>query len=125
MYAAVFPLVAARGLEHPFDYSVPHEMGAAVCRGALVAVPLAGRMVLGVVLEVRETSAHAGRHLPLASVVDVPPVPSELLDIAHRVSRYYLTSLGAALSLVAPPESALRLDRWVELSAGGAAGSGR
>ena len=119
MYAAVFPLVAARRLEHAFDYSVPHEMGATVCRGALVAVPLARRMVLGVVLEVRGTSAHTGRHLAIASVVDVPPVPSELLDIAHQVSRYYLTSLGAALSLVAPPESALRLDRWVELSEAG------
>jgi primosomal protein N' (replication factor Y) (superfamily II helicase) len=119
MYAAVFPLVAARALERPFDYIVPDEMGAAVCRGALVAVPLARRMVLGVVFDLRETSPHAGRHLPIGSVVDLPPVPAELLDVARHVSRYYLTSLGAALSLAAPPVSALRLDRWVELSESG------
>ena len=46
--------------------------------------------------------------LPLRDVVDVPPVPAELLDLARTVERYYLTSFADALSLVCPPTGALR-----------------
>jgi primosomal protein N' len=52
-YAAVFPLLRTRVFADAFDYSVPTELEARVAAGALVAVPLGARTVIGVVLGVR------------------------------------------------------------------------
>ena len=121
MYAAVFPLLTARALEEPFDYLVPDELAAVVRRGSVVAVRLGAQTVLGVVLALSDTSAHAGRHLPILSAIDLPAVPEELLDMAARVRDHYLTSLGAALALVLPPAGALHLRRLLEPTAAGLA----
>ena len=120
-YAAVFPLLTARALTEPFDYLVPEGLDERAVPGALVAVPLGRQTVLGVVLAVSATTAHRGRVLPLRDIVDLPPIPSELLELAERVRAYYLTSLGNALSLVTPPAVALRLEKTLTLSTAGAA----
>jgi primosomal protein N' (replication factor Y) len=121
MYAAVFPLLTARALEEPFDYLVPDHLADTVRRGTVVAMPLGAQTVLGVVLRLATASSHAGRHVALSSVVDVPPVPGELLDVAERVRDHYLTTLGAALGLVLPSGGALRLRRVVAATAEGVA----
>ena len=121
MYAAVFPLLSARALEEPFDYLVPDEFAHAVSRGSVVAVRLGAQTVLGVVLALSLTSAHTGRHLSLLSVIDVPAVPGELLDLAFQVRDHYLSTLGAALSLALPPTGSLRLRRELGPTAAGLA----
>ena len=118
-YAAVFPLLSARALTQPFDYGVPETLAERVGPGSLVAVPLGRQTVLGVVLSVTSTTAHRGRILPLRDVVDMPGVPAELLEVAARVRRFYLTSLGNALALVTPPASAVRLVKTVSLTPAG------
>ena len=100
--AQVFPLVAARGLDRILDYAVPGELEGVARPGALVVCPLGPRRVLGVVVG-REAPTHAGRLVPLAGVVDVPPVPVELLELAGWMSRYYLAPVAACLKLVLPP----------------------
>ncbi|MCX6363569.1 MAG: primosomal protein N', partial [Actinobacteria bacterium] len=89
--------------------------------GALVAVQLGAQTVIGVVLELRPTTAHEGRVLPVRDLLDVPAIPAELLDLAREVESYYLTSFSAALSLVCPPTGALKVVRQYELTAGGLA----
>jgi primosomal protein N' (replication factor Y) (superfamily II helicase) len=121
MYAAVFPLLTARALEEPFDYLIPGHLASVVRRGSIVAVPLGAQTVLGVVLELADTSLHAGRHVAIASVVDVPPVPGELLDVAARVRDHYLSTLGAALGLVLPSGGGLRLRRVIAITPEGEA----
>ena len=121
MYAAVVPLLTARALEEPFDYLVPDDFAAHLRRGSVVAVRLGAQTVLGVVVGVSDTSSHTGRHLPVLSVVDVPAVPDDLLDLAVRVRERYLTAAGTALALVLPPAGALRLRRVLEPSAAGRA----
>jgi len=120
VFAAVYPLLTTRALEEPFDYLVPDDL-AAVRRGSVVAVRLGAQTVLGVVLALRATSEHTGRVLPLLSVVDIPAVPEELLDLAAQVRDHYLTTLGAALALVLPPGGSLRLRRLAEPTAAGLA----
>ncbi len=124
MYAAVFPLLSARALEEPFDYLVPDELADAVSRGSVVAVRLGAQTVLGVVLALSPTSAHTGRHLSILSVIDVPAVPGELLDLAFQVRDHYLATLGAALSLALPPTGSLRLRRVLRPTAAGLAALG-
>jgi primosomal protein N' (replication factor Y) len=115
MYAAVFPLVRTRAFTEPFDYLVPPGLPD-VRIGSLVAVPLGGQVVLGVVVGMAATSSHSARALPLNDVVDLPPLPADLVTLAGRVRDYYLTSLGSALALVAPPGATLRLDRTAALT---------
>ena len=120
-YAAVFPLVRTRAFAGAFDYSVPPELAGKLEPGALVAVPLGSQTVIGVVLELRSTTAHEGRVLPVRDLLDVPSIPADLLELAREVEHYYLTSFSAALSLVCPPTGALKVVRRYELTAGGRA----
>ena len=120
-YAAVFPLVRTRAFAEAFDYAVPPELEARVAPGALVAVPLGPQTVIGVVLELRAQTTHAGRVVPLHDLLDVPAIPSDLLDLARQVESYYLTSFAAALALVCPPTGALKVLRRWELTAAGRA----
>ncbi|MGH3262396.1 MAG: hypothetical protein ACRDNS_10400, partial [Trebonia sp.] len=53
--ARVEPLTTARALRGPFDYRLPAEM-ADVGIGAVLRVPFGRRRVLGVVVELAETS---------------------------------------------------------------------
>lgn len=107
--AQVVPLVAARALDRALDYAVPAELAPRVVPGALVAVRLGPRAVLGVVMG-RDAPTHAGALAPIAGVVDAPAVRPELLDLARWVAARTLSPLGASLRLVLPPgaEGALR-----------------
>ncbi len=120
-YAAVFPLVRTRAFTEAFDYRVPCELEGRLRPGALVAVPLGPQTVIGVVLELRETTAHQGRILPLRDLLDVPAIPERLLRLARRIEEYYLTSFAAALALVCPPTGALKVVRRYQLTAAGRA----
>lgn len=77
--------------------------------GSLVAVTLGRRAVLGVVVSCGPAT-HQGRLMPIAGVVDAPPVPPDLLGLARWVAARTLAPLGACLRLVLPPgsEGALR-----------------
>jgi primosomal protein N' (replication factor Y) len=120
-YAAVFPLVRTRAFSEAFDYEIPRDLATAARPGALAAVPLGAQTVIGVILEVREHTSHAGRVLPLRDVLRVPPIPAEMLDLARRIERHYLTSFAAALQLVCPPAGALKIDRRYALTDAGRA----
>ncbi|MSO44969.1 MAG: primosomal protein N' [Thermoleophilia bacterium] len=107
--AQVVPLVAARALDRALDYAVPDELRPRVVPGALVAVGLGPRTVLGVVVG-RDPATHDGRMARVAGVVDAPVVPTDLLDVARWVAGRTLAPLGTCLKLVLPPgaEGALR-----------------
>jgi len=105
---------------------VPSALDAAVVPGALVAVRLGRRPVLGVVVG-RSPATHEGALTEVAGVVDAPVVSAEMLALAEWVSRRTLSPLAACLRLVLPPgaEGALRRrpdGSWV---LGTASGQGR
>ena len=81
---------------------MPPDLAGRAVPGALVAVPLGGRTVLGLVAG-REAAAYGGSLSPLAGVVESPPVPAELVELALWVSRYYRAPVAASLKLVLPP----------------------
>lgn len=88
---------------------MPADLDARAVPGALVAVRLGKRAVLGVVVG-REAPTHEGRLQPVAGVVDAPAVPPDLIELARWVAGRTLAPLGACLRLVLPPgsEGALR-----------------
>ena len=85
-----------------FDYWIPE--GLAVTRGSIVRVKLGARTLTGVVIDVASDSAVAREKLlPIAGVAELPPLPSDIQDLATFVSSYYQEPLGLAMSLAVPP----------------------
>ncbi|MBM3634149.1 MAG: primosomal protein N' [Actinobacteria bacterium] len=105
---------------------MPAHLHARAVPGALVAVRLGRRALLGVVVG-RDPPTHEGTLLPVAGVVDAPAVPPDLIALARWVASRTLTPLGACLRLVLPPgsEGALRRGPDGTWRLGAPAGQGR
>ena len=91
-----------------FDYWVPE--GIAVGSGALVRVKLARRLLVGVVIEVLDRSEIPRERLqPIeATLPNLPPLPSDLLEAGRFVASYYQEPLGLVIAQMIPPLRAVR-----------------
>ncbi len=97
--ARVEPLTTARALRGPFDYLRPD--GADV--GSLLVVPFGRRDVVGVVTEVRSTTAVAEERLLAPRRVLPTSVPPELIELARWMAAEYVSTFARALQLMLPP----------------------
>jgi len=100
--ARIEPLTTARALRGPFDYRLPAEM-AGLEVGSLVRVPFGPRRMLGVVVELAETS-----ELPLERLAEPlealeSGVPPELVRLGLWVAEEYCSTPSRGLQLVLPP----------------------
>src|SRR6478672_958804 len=86
-----------------FDYWVP-EGFPAPC-GALVRVKLAGRPLIGIVVELLEhTDIPRERLQPVeAAMPQMPALPADLLELGSFVASYYQEPLGLVLAQMIPP----------------------
>jgi primosomal protein N' (replication factor Y) len=100
--ARVEPLTTARALRGPFDYRLPEAL-ADVPVGTLLAVPFAGRELLGVVVERAETSDVAPDRLAEPRARVEPAIPTELVELARWIADEYCSTFSRALQLVLPP----------------------
>jgi primosomal protein N' (replication factor Y) len=100
--ARVEPLTTARALRGPFDYRLPPAL-ADVAVGALLAVPFAGRELLGVVVELADASEVAPERLAEPRARVEPAIPSELVELARWIAAEYCSTVSRALQLVLPP----------------------
>src|SRR4030042_4005162 len=84
-----------------FSYSIPSDLNIQV--GQAVWVPFGERLLQGVVMELTEYPAvEETRDIP--DVIEPDPVLSpEQIELAFWISRYYLTPLFDAVSLMLPP----------------------
>jgi primosomal protein N' (replication factor Y) (superfamily II helicase) len=100
--AKVEPLTTARALRGPFDYRLGATAeGARV--GSVLVVPFGRRRVLGVVVEVAETSDLPPERLaePIEALeADVPP---ELVRLGLWAAEEYVSTPARGLALVLPP----------------------
>jgi primosomal protein N' (replication factor Y) len=125
--AKVEPLTRARALRGPFDYRVPETMeGVGV--GSVLVVPFSRRRVLGVVVDVADSS-----ELPpgkLAEPIEAleAGVPAELVGLGLWAAREYCSTPARGLGLVLPPGTGVggqrvrrRLATWVEATETGRA----
>ncbi|HKG39597.1 MAG TPA: primosomal protein N' [Conexibacter sp.] len=100
--ARVEPLTTARALRGPFDYRLPAGL-ADVPVGTLLAVPFAGRELLGVVVELADASAVAPDRLAEPRARVEPAIPADLVDLARWIGEEYCSTFSRALQLVLPP----------------------
>ncbi len=107
----IVAVMVSVSVDGPYSYRVPY--GKTVVRGSIVAVPLVGRLTLGVVWgEPKDNYAH-NRLKDIEIIYDVPPLSDELLKTVDWVSRYTLAPPGLVLRSVLRSTEALEPDRPV------------
>jgi primosomal protein N' (replication factor Y) (superfamily II helicase) len=100
--ARVEPLTTTRALRGPFDYRLPDAL-ADVAVGTLLAVPFAGRELLGVVVELADGSEIAPERLAEPRARVEPAIPAELVELARWIAAEYCSTVSRALQLMLPP----------------------
>ena len=98
----VEPLTTARALRGPFDYRRPAAMeGLEV--GSVVRIPFGARRLLGVVVELAETSELPPERLAEPIEALEAGAPPELVELGLWVAREYCSTPSRGLQLVLPP----------------------
>jgi primosomal protein N' (replication factor Y) len=101
--AKVEPLTTARALRGPFDYLMGDALLAdGVGVGSVLVVPFGPRRMLGVVVEVAETSELAPDRLAEPIEALEADVPRELVQLALWVAQEYVSTPARGLALVLP-----------------------
>jgi primosomal protein N' (replication factor Y) len=100
--ARVEPLTTARALRGPFDYRLPEALED-VEVGTLLAVPFAGRELLGVVVERATSSEVPDERLAEPRARVEPAIPADLVALARWIADEYCSTFSRALQLVLPP----------------------
>jgi len=100
--ARVEPLTTTRALRGPFDYRLPPAL-ADVAVGTLLAVPFAGRELLGVVVERATSSEVPDERLAEPRARVEPALPAELVELARWIATEYCSTFSRALQLMLPP----------------------
>ncbi len=107
----IVAVMVSVSVEGPYSYRVPPGMR--VTRGSIVAVPLIGRLTLGVVWGAPADNYAHNRLKDIAQVYDVPPLGEELLQTVEWVARYTLAAPGQVLRAVLRSSEALEPARPV------------
>ncbi len=110
MIARVEPLTTARALRGPFDYRLPAEM-IDVEVGRVVRVPFGRQRLLGVVVELAESSELPPERLAEPLEALETGVPAELVRLGLWVAREYCSTPSRGLRLVLPPGAGVRKRR--------------
>ncbi len=98
---------APLGVNRTLTYSIPQRME--VFPGQLVWVPLGPRPVQGMVFEVSDHTAVETTRPVISTIAPNALLPSWGLELARWLSRYYLSSLFEAATLMLPPGFRTRL----------------
>jgi primosomal protein N' (replication factor Y) (superfamily II helicase) len=100
--ARVEPLTTARALRGPFDYRLPDRLGE-VGVGSVLVVPFGRRRVIGVVVEVAESSELPPERLVEPIEALAAGATPELVELGLWVAREYCSTPARGLELVLPP----------------------
>ncbi|MCW2953991.1 MAG: primosomal protein [Conexibacter sp.] len=112
--ARIEPLTTARAVRGPFDYLLPERLSAARV-GSLLAIPFAGREVLGVVVGLADSSDVPPEKLAEPRELIEPGIPAELVELAGWIADEYCSTPARALGLVLPPGAGRAVRRRVQV----------
>jgi primosomal protein N' (replication factor Y) len=100
--ARVEPLTTARSLRGPFDYALPERLPQ-VGVGSLLLVPFGHRRILGVVVEVADSSELPPERLAEPIEALEAGAPPDLVGLGLWVAREYCSTPSRGLELALPP----------------------
>ncbi|MGD0955461.1 MAG: primosomal protein N' [Candidatus Acidiferrales bacterium] len=115
-------------LRSTFTYAVPVSLNGQSLIGRRVVVPFGRRAMIGVGLAelghppdvTRFQSPGKSAIREIVEVMDpLPALPSQLVELGHWISRYYLAPIGETFRAMLPPEIELRHDREYSLTDAG------
>lgn len=95
-YYEVAPTKIIRANSHTFTY----ETSQPLMLGSFVMISVGKQLLLGVIINQAAKPTYATREI--IEVLDIPPLPSELLTTALWMSRYYHAHLATVLQTVLP-----------------------
>src|SRR5829696_3582518 len=107
--AKVEPLLTTRNVAGPFDYRLPEAM-ADVGVGSVLVVPFGRRRVLGVVVDLTESSELAPERLAEPVELLEAGVSPELVELGFWVADEYCSTPARGLGLALPPGTATGAD---------------
>ena len=108
MIAAVVVDVAAKQVNRSFDYLVPAHLEKIIAVGYRVRVVFGNRVVMGFVIELKNTTSFKKTLKPISDIVDVYPVLNqEFIDIAKFIASNNFSYYATALQTMIP--SALKI----------------
>src|SRR5580704_5568025 len=116
-------------LRTTFTYAVPEALTGLIEPGSRVAVPFRNRMMVGVVLELKDHPpdfAHEKSALvkikDVSRVLDaVPALPKSLVELGRWLGSYYLAPPGDVFRAMLPPLTELRAERVLQITPAGVA----
>lgn len=110
--------VPSRATNRPFDYLVPSEMLAWIQVGSRVAVPFGPRTVQGFVISIHEqTELNYAKMKYVQELLDVmPPLSTDLVELAVWMSRYYACSIISALNVMIPASLKGKAEKYIQLN---------
>lgn len=101
-----FPKYASIALEisigKTLDYGIPDLLLPSIKKGVQVKIPVRGRLYIGYVVDVKETSPFK-KVFPIHEIVQQDLLSPELTELAMWISRYYGAPLGQVLKCMLPP----------------------
>jgi primosomal protein N' (replication factor Y) len=100
--ARVEPLTTARALRGPFDYSIPERLDG-IEIGNVLQVPFGPRRLLGVVVEITETTEVPTEKLAEPIKVLGSGTTPELIELGIWIAREYCSTPARGLGLMLPP----------------------
>lgn len=100
--AEVVPLVPAWRLSRAFSYAVPSKLAATIEVGSLVRIPLGGRRVRGLVVEMGETTEETLEEIA-GVVIPVPLAGRPLIELLDWISTRYVSPKGQTYARIVPP----------------------
>ncbi len=99
-FASFAAVVLDGGPPKPLDYGIPADLVPIIVEGTRVGVPVRGKRRTGTVAKIKATPAFA-RVLPISEVLG-DTLPSDLLELAKWMSRYYFAPLNAVMRTLLP-----------------------
>ncbi|MGK2931217.1 MAG: hypothetical protein ACSLFD_00310, partial [Solirubrobacterales bacterium] len=100
--ARVEPLTTARALRGPFDYSIPARL-AEIEVGNVLQVPFGHRRLLGVVVELTDTSEVPADKLADPIRILGSGTTPELIELGLWIAREYCSTPARGIGLMLPP----------------------
>lgn len=115
--AVIAKLAVFAPLDELLDYWVPDSIAARVTRGVRVWVPLGGRAVEAVVMQLRRGDPEGLR--AVERVVDAPPLHADQCELGAWISEYYLAPPGEVMRHFLPVGGGATRKRVYRLSPSG------
>jgi len=113
--AEVVPLVPAWRLSRTFSYVVPEKLLGKVEPGSLVRIPLGGRKVRGIVVEI-STGTEPGREEIAGLVIPVPVARPPVTDLLEWISERYVSPKGQTFARAVPPRVRAKAPEGADLA---------